>query len=120
VRTLDVAIRESRIDLPALSRVSALVQRECAGRAALQVPSNLRLRRAATGRFARVLAGIVRDKIRTAAGPTTTKGVSHTASVYQVVRPVDIPATSARIGGTTSCLFHGHMFLHAPPDRSVR
>lgn len=61
--------------------------------------SDLRLRRATTGRFARVLAGVVRDKIRAAAGPTAAKCIPHTESVYQKLRAIDATAAAASICG---------------------
>ena len=61
--------------------------------------SDLRLRRAPAGCFARVLAGIMRNKIRTAASPTAAECVPHTESVYQVFRTIDSAAAAASVCG---------------------
>jgi len=77
--------------------MSALVKRECVGRASLQMIGNPRLCGAAAGGLARVLARIVRHEIRAAASPTAAKCVSHTKPVDQIVRTIRHAAASGSI-----------------------
>jgi len=60
---------------------------------------DLRLRRATTGCFARVLAGVACDEIRAAAGPTATECISHAEVVEQKFRMIDGAAAAAGICG---------------------
>jgi hypothetical protein len=80
-----------------LAGVGATVERERVGRTSLQVKSDPRLGCVTTGRFAGVLAGIVRNKIRAAAAPAATKRIAHAKPVYQIVRTVDGAAAAAHV-----------------------
>jgi hypothetical protein len=79
--------------------VSALVERECVGAASSQVKSNLRLRGMTSRGFACVLAGVTRNKLCAAAGPTTAECISHAKSIDQIVRTLDGAAAAAHVRG---------------------
>jgi len=79
--------------------VSALVKRERVGAPSSQVKSNFRLRGMTSGGFACVLAGITRNELRAAAGPTAAECISHAKSIYQVVRTFDGAAAAAHVCG---------------------
>jgi hypothetical protein len=69
--------------------------------------SNLRLSLATTGCFACVLAGIVCDKIRATAGPTTAECIPHAESVDQKLCTIDGSAVAASICGGDRCCRSG-------------